>query len=99
VIAEWPVPPDNAGAFVRAMRRVGRARRRTGATYWSLFQDVEDPTLFVETFTVRTWHEHLRQHHERGTVLDRELEARALEMVLSGEQPRVRHLILARPRL
>jgi MFS family permease len=94
VIAEWPVPPDNAEAFVRAMRKVGRARRRTGATWWALFQDVEDPTLFLETFIVRTWHEHLRQHGERGTVLDRELEARARGMVVDGEEPQVRHLIL-----
>jgi MFS family permease len=95
VVAEWPVPPADAEAFVRAMRKVGRARRRTGATWWALFQDVEDPTLFLEIFIVRTWHGHLRQHDERGTVLDRELEARVRGMVVDGEEPQVRHLILA----
>jgi hypothetical protein len=77
VLAEWPVPAENADAFVRTMRHVGRARRRTGATRWGLFHDVADPALFVEAFVVDNWHEHLRQHLERGTAMDRDTEARA----------------------
>jgi hypothetical protein len=92
---EWPVPPENAEAFVAAMRQVCRSRRRTGATMWGLFQDTADRTLFVESFTVSTWHEHLRQHLERGTVLDRELEAAARRLVAPGREPHVRHLVWA----
>lgn len=92
VVVEWHVDPTNAPAFVAAMAPVGVARRRTGASLWGVFQDLEDPLVFLETFTIATWHEHLRQHLERGTVMDRELEARARELTLDGT-PRVRHLL------
>ncbi|MFL6145069.1 MAG: MFS transporter [Labedaea sp.] len=95
VTLEWPVPLANAEAFIEAMRAVGRARRRTGATLWGLFRDTADPTLFVESFVVANWHEHLRQHLERGTVSDQKLEARARGLLHNGEHPRVRHLIWA----
>ncbi|MFD1048730.1 MFS transporter [Kibdelosporangium lantanae] len=62
---------------------------------WGLFQDIEDPSVFVETFVVPTWHEHLRQHVERGTVGDQRLEARARELLAPGAVPRVRHLVWA----
>jgi hypothetical protein len=44
---------------------------------------------------VATWHEHLRQHLERGTVWDRELEAAARALTMDGTEPVVRHLIWA----
>ncbi|MGV9599167.1 MFS transporter [Streptosporangium sandarakinum] len=93
VVIEWCVPPENAAAFAAAMRPVGQARRRTGATMWSLFRDMENPDVFVETFTVATAYEHLRQHFERGTIRDRELQDRALALVSPGTRPHVRHLI------
>jgi MFS family permease len=93
VTVQWPVAPGSEEAFVAAMAPVGRSRRRTGAALWGLFQDAEDPTMFLETFTVKTWHEHLRQHLERGTVMDQELERRARDLLRPGEEPRVRHLL------
>jgi MFS family permease len=96
VTVEWPVEPRHADAFVRLMHgRVRRSRKRTGATMWGLFQDTEVSCLFVETFTVATWHEHWRQHLERGTVGDQNLEAEARTMLVAGGGPRVRHLIWA----
>jgi MFS family permease len=95
VTVEWRVRPGAEAAFVAAMEPVGRSRRRTGARLWGLFQDLEDATLFLETFTVATWHEHLRQHLERGTVMDQALEDRARALLRDGAQPRVRHLLWA----
>ncbi|WP_433256134.1 MFS transporter [Streptosporangium sp. CA-135522] len=95
VVVEWRVGTENAEAFLEVMRQVGRARRRTGATMWSLFEDMEEPTLYVETFTVQTAQEHLRQHLERGTAMDQELDLRALRLVMEGTFPYVRHLIWA----
>jgi MFS family permease len=95
VIIEWPVAPGMEEAFVTAMEPVSRSRKRTGATLWGLFQDVEDPPIFLETFTVTTWHEHLRQHLERGTAMDDELERRARDALRAGEDPRIRHLLWA----
>jgi hypothetical protein len=44
---------------------------------------------------VRTWHEHLRQHVERGTVADAALEARARSYLAGSTGPLVRHLVWA----
>jgi MFS family permease len=95
VEVEWRVASENADAFVRAMTRLSLSRKRTGATLWGLFQDVDDPIRFLETFTVATWHEHLRQHLERGTAWERDLEAEARGFLIDGHEPRVRHLIWA----
>jgi MFS family permease len=93
VTVEWHIQPGKELAFVGAMEPVGQSRRRSGATLWGLFQDAEEPTVFLETFTVATWHEHLRQHLERGTMLDQELERRAWDYLQEGEEPRIRHLL------
>ena len=74
---------------------VGRARRRTGARLWGLFRDVEDPECFLEAFTVANWTEHLRQHLERGTAMDRDAEEGARRLIAPGTAPRVRHLLWA----
>jgi hypothetical protein len=42
-----------------------------------------------------SWEEHLRQHHERQTRLDEDIERRALDLVSGSEPPRVRHLVFA----
>jgi hypothetical protein len=60
-----------------------------------VFQDAEDPELFLETFIVSTWHEHLRQHVERGTVADAALEERARAYHAESTGPVVRHLVWA----
>jgi MFS family permease len=94
VTLEWRVREPNVEEFLVVMRRLGRARRRTGAYLWGVFQDAEDPQLFLEIFTVGTWHEHLRQHVERGTVADAALEERARRLAV-GPAPAVRHLVWA----
>jgi MFS family permease len=95
VAVEWSVQPGKTAEFVAAMRPVGRSRKRTGATMWGLFRDIDDPAVFVETFVVATWHEHLRQHLERGTVLDQRTEAYARTFLLPDTAPKVRHLLWA----
>jgi MFS family permease len=95
VTLEWRVHSLDVPEFLGVMRELGRARRRTGAYLWGVFQDAEDPELFLETFTVSTWHEHLRQHVERGTVADAVLEERARAYLAGGTDPVVRHLVWA----
>jgi MFS family permease len=94
VTLEWRVLAESVDEFVDAMSAVGRARRRTGARLWGLFRDAEDPECFVEVFTVANWLEHMRQHLERGTAMDRDAEAVARGLVIPGS-PRVRHLLWA----
>ena len=67
---------------------------RTGATRWNLYRDAADPQRFLETFHVPSWEEHLRQHRERLTGTDQDIEREA--MMLAAEPPEVAHLLRAR---
>jgi hypothetical protein len=84
------VAPLNVDEFLGAMRAYERVRRRDGAFRWSVFRDIEQPDVYVETFLVHSWGEHLRQH-ERLTIADRDLEQRIATLV-RGE-PTIRHWI------
>ena len=81
-------------AFVGAMQRLGRNRRRDGAMRWGLFADPAVPGRFVETFVVESWGEHLRQH-ARHTEADRQDEERVLAFHVGPGPPLVTHLIAA----
>jgi len=83
---------DDADGFVEAARRVGLSRRRTGAISWALYRDLADPSVFVEVFVLPTWGEHVRQHNERLTGYDREVDVRMRALVT--EDFGARHLLL-----
>lgn len=89
VTVEYEVDEADADAFVAAMDELSAIRRRDGALRWDLYHDVGEPRLFLETFTVATWGEHLRQH-ERGTQVDLPLEERTVALTRSFA---VRHLV------
>ncbi len=91
VSAEYQVDERNVKAFLQTMKKYGRVRRRDGAFRWAIYRDVEKPHVYVETFLVSSWAEHLRQH-ERLTRGDSELEQRVSSL---GGEPIVRHLIQA----
>jgi len=92
VTVEYAVIPEREAEFLEAIHQYGRIRRRDGGYRWGVFCDSELRDRYVETFLVRSWAEHLRQH-ERQTQADRELERRVTSY-LTGE-PKVRHLIHA----
>ena len=92
VTIEYQVPSKEAAEFLKAVRLHRRIRRRDGARRWGIFRDMENADRYVETFTVASWAEHLRQH-ARLTRADREAEERVQRYVLS--EPKVRHLISA----
>ena len=70
VTVGYRVPQVAHAEFTEMMRRVERDRRRSGAVEWDLYRDLADTDRFVETFTVRTWGEHLRQHERRTRTAD-----------------------------
>jgi MFS family permease len=94
VTVEYRVDPSRAEEFGAAMRGLSRIRRRDGAELWGLFRDASDPSRFVETFTVDSWAEHLRQH-ARMTVSDRELREVVRSFHEGPEPPVVTHLLAA----
>ena len=89
----YHVDPANADAFIAAAGRLGRIRRRDGASRWLLAEDVGEPGRFVESFTVESWAEHLRQHR-RSTEADRVIEDRVLDFQVPDEPVGVEHLIV-----
>jgi len=89
----YTIAPDKEHAFLEAMTRVRQSRLRTGAMQWGLFRDGEREHRFVELFVVPTWEEHLRQHRERLTGVDRQYEEEA--DALSDPPPQTEHLIAA----
>jgi MFS family permease/quinol monooxygenase YgiN len=94
VTLEYRVLPERAEEFVAAMQELGRVRRRDGAIAWDLYEDLEDPGRYLETFTVASWSEHMRQHGRR-TVSDLELERRVDSLHVGDEPPPARHLLWA----
>ena len=94
VTLEYRVSEANADAFAEAMRKVGRVRRRTGATRWGLFRDPASPDRFLETFLVSSWEEHLRQH-QRVTATDRAVEDAARALAEESGAPVATHYVSA----
>jgi MFS family permease len=97
VTLEYCVRPDCTDAFLRDVHALAGQRRRDGAYFWSVFQDTERPDLYIETFSVESWLEHLRQH-ARVTESDRVLQERIRTYLQPGTSPLVRHYVApARP--
>ena len=71
VTVEYDVDPEQKVAFIKAMHKYGRIRRRDGAFRWGIFQDLENPDRYVETFLVDSWAEHARQHERRPARIEK----------------------------
>ncbi len=91
VTAEYRVEERHVKAFLEAVAAYGHVRRRDGAFRWGIYRDTERLDVYVETFLVSSWAEHLRQH-DRLTHADSEIEDRVIAL---GGDPVVRHLIYA----
>jgi MFS family permease len=92
VTVEYKVDPNRIPDFLDAVHKFERVRRRDGASRWGIFYDSEIPGRYLESFIIRSWGEHERQHG-RFTVADRKLEERVYGFLL--ETPKVRHFIYA----
>lgn len=93
VTIEYHIDPEDAAAFRAAMFHLREIRLRDGAFRCSVFVDLEDATLYRETFLVGSWAEHLRQH-ERVTKEDQRVEAVVLSFHRGDKPPVTRHLLM-----
>jgi MFS family permease len=98
ITVEYQVDPADAERFVPAMEELGRIRRRDGAFRWNLYADLERPGIYLETFLVDSWSEHLRQHG-RLTVEDLEVTKLTRSFHRGEGPPKVRHMLWARATL
>ena len=95
VTVEYRIAPHDRAAFVLLLERLGRARRRSGAYAWSMFEDTAQEGRILETFLIDSWVEHLRQH-QRMTSADRHLQE-SVQRFNQGGTPRVTHLVALEP--
>ncbi|ABD04900.1 conserved hypothetical protein [Rhodopseudomonas palustris HaA2] len=94
ITVEYHVAADRRDAFLLAMRKLSRQRRRDGAYAWDVFEDTSERGRFVEVFKVASWLEHLRQH-DRVTNADR-IDQNAIRHFHASAEPRVTHLLAAK---
>jgi MFS family permease len=93
VTVEYEIEAKDSDEFLAVLEEFSRVRRRDGASRWGVYFDTEHPTRYLETFTVESWAEHLRQH-TRFTQADYEVEERLHRF--EAKPTIVRHFIYAR---
>lgn len=91
VTIEYKVPIENAVRFIDVVNELGRARRRDGARAWSVCQDLDEPTQWIERFESPTWLDYLRRQ-TRPTLADQEIRRRLSELI-DSERGSVRRFI------
>jgi MFS family permease len=92
VTIEYEVRKEAIHDFLEAIRTLGQHRRRDGAFAWSVFEHAEKPGHFIESFSIESWLDHLRQH-ERVTDADRVLQANIRTLLVEGHEPTVTHYV------
>ncbi|WGL17002.1 MFS transporter [Microbulbifer bruguierae] len=96
VTVEYQISPRDTAAFMQAMRGLKASRERHGAYAWGLFEDVAIPGRMLEYFIEESWVAHLR-HHQRTSVLDNEIQQRALQYQSPDTAPIVTHMLAPDP--
>lgn len=91
---EYSIPEANVEAFLDRMQERRRVQSRVGARHWNLQRDLQDPSLWTETFRTPTWMDYLRLNH-RLTAADKALDQHLLELNMANP-PRTK-LSIERP--
>jgi MFS family permease len=89
---EYRIQPEDAPAFLTAMKDRERIRRRDGAGGWALWQDLGDASRWIESYRVGTWADYLR-HNARRTEADRENVELLRRLDADPDGPTVRRFI------
>lgn len=89
---EYRIQQSDARAFMICMQDMRRVRRRGGGSSWAVYEDILQPGIFVETFVVGSWMEHLRQL-ERYTMNDRKIQMRVQAFHQAEQMPIARYLV------
>ncbi|ALB68927.1 MFS permease [Cronobacter dublinensis 1210] len=92
VMYEYHIDPDDVYDFVVCIQEIRRVRQRGGALSWSVYEDIQRPGVFIESFVIGTWIEHLRQQ-ERHTVNDLLIQSRVQAFHRGEASPAARYFI------
>ena len=94
VRVDYRIAEENVPAFLQAIKAFAKERYRDGAYRWQLYQSVEDPKVWVESFELASWAEHVAQHR-RVTHHDQALQSQVQAFDTRPEGPVVRHYLKA----
>ena len=89
---EYKIDPTRQYEFALVMKDLGSIRKRDGAFFWGIFRHDTYQDVFIESFLIESWAEHLRQH-QRITIADRLVEDRVLSFHIGNKPPIVSHFI------
>lgn len=69
----YQVEPSRRAEFLAVMAQVQPVRRRAGASFWQLYEDVAHPDGWMEVWSMESWTDHLREvarlsEHDRDTL-------------------------------
>ena len=92
VTVECHVAEADVEAFQSDITAFAKEPRRDGATQWRLHESVEPPGLWVESFDLPSWNEHLEQH-KRVTRADANAQEDVRKFDTREGGPVVRHFI------
>ena len=92
VTVEYKISGDRREEFLRYLYDFVSERLRDGAVRWNVFESLEEPNLWIESFEISSWAEHIAQH-ERVTVADSEKQARLRQFDTRESGPVVRHYL------
>lgn len=91
ILNTWQIDELDFAEFANVMNDVRLVRLSTGAYRWRLFRNTSDPTRLTELMVLRSWEDHLAQHHRIDDAAASVLrKARSFDR---GEGPVTRHLI------
>lgn len=92
VSVEYEVEPDNVAHFLKVIQELRVTRLREGAFFWSVFNDIENTTRYIECFMVESWLEHLR-FHERVSISDRKIQDKVNAYHAGPGRPHTTHFV------
>ncbi len=85
-VLRYEIAAEDRTAFLAVMAECERVRRRVGAKHWRLFENVAHPELWMESWAVDSWTDHLREA-TRLTEADRATLAHAASFHRSKHPP------------
>ena len=92
VTVEYQVQAEQTSAFLETLFAFSKERMRDGATQWFVHESVETPGLWLESFMLPSWSEHLEQHR-RVTKDDADLQKRLEGFDTREDGPVVHHYV------
>ena len=92
VLIDYEIAEDDIPEFLETMTERRRIRIRDGAGQWALMRDLENPTIWTETYHVPTWVEYVR-HNQRRTHADAANGEKLRQLHRGAEAPRVHRMI------